>query len=33
VLLTNDKRFFDNVKKHHPEMEARLLRELGVEDF
>ena len=30
TLITNDKSFFRNVKKHHPEIKASLLRELDV---
>jgi len=30
TLITNDQSFFRNVKKHHPEIRAYLLRELDV---
>ena len=31
ALVTNDRSFFRNVKKHHPEIKAYLLREMDVD--
>ena len=29
VLITNDRRFYNNVKKHHKEVDVHLLRDMG----
>ena len=33
ALVTNDRSFFRNVKKHHPEIKAYLLREMDVDEI
>ncbi|MCK4732083.1 MAG: PIN domain-containing protein [Methanophagales archaeon] len=33
ALVTNDRSFFRNVKKHHPEITAYLLREMDVDEI
>jgi predicted nucleic acid-binding protein len=33
ALLTNDRKFYENIKRHHTEMKAYLLRDLKVEEL
>lgn len=33
TLVTNDRSFFRNVKKHHPEIKAYFLREMDVDEI
>lgn len=32
-LVTNDRRFFRNVKEHHTEVNAHFLREMDIDEF